>query len=156
MIFTVSYYIATLLQNWTLTSENKITCYCSQLGLARCVHISTTDEVAIGHDFNYIGFINVYVAYALINVFSHHPSPRDYMGQHTLMSNSPQWGKQSMSNSQFAPVATWGYGGDLTYPDIKCPIVGQMFCVNAPSKAPLRPEGGWWGNALIGALYLYK
>ena len=62
VIFTVSYYIATLLQNWTLTSENKITCYCSQLGLARCIHISTTDEVAIGHDFNYIGFINVYVA----------------------------------------------------------------------------------------------
>ena len=42
--------------------------------------------------------------------------------------------------------------GSLTvYTCVKCPIVGQKFCVNAPSKAPLRPEGGWWGNTLIGA-----
>ena len=33
--------------------------------------------------------------------------------------------------------------GSLTvYTCVKCPIVGQKFCVNAPSKAPLRPEGG--------------
>ena len=32
--------------------------------------------------------------------------------------------------------------GSLTvYTCVKCPIVGQKFCVNAPSKAPLRPEG---------------
>ena len=35
------------------------------------------------------------------------------------------------------------------YTCVKCPIVGQKFCVNAPSKAPLRPEGGWWGNKYI-------
>ena len=28
------------------------------------------------------------------------------------------------------------------YAFVKCPIVGQYFCVNSPSKAPLRPEGG--------------
>ena len=37
--------------------------------------------------------------------------------------------------------------GSLTvYTCVKCPIVGQKFCVNAPSKAPLRPEGGVVGE----------
>ena len=36
--------------------------------------------------------------------------------------------------------------GSLTvYTCVKCPMVGQKFCVNAPSKAPLRPEGGGGG-----------
>ena len=40
--------------------------------------------------------------------------------------------------------------GSLTvYTCVKCPIVGQKFCLNAPSKASLRPKGGWWGNTLI-------
>ena len=29
----------------------------------------------------------------------------------------------------------WGYSGDLTYPDVKCPIVGQIECVKSPNAA---------------------
>ena len=50
----------------------------------------------------------------------------------------------------------WGHSGDLTQPNVKCPIVGQTYRVNSPCKAPLTPEGGGggggWGNTSIGAL----
>ena len=34
----------------------------------------------------------------------------------------------------------WGYSGDLTYPDVKCPIVGQTECVKSPNTAPHKPH----------------
>ena len=37
-------------------------------------------------------------------------------------------------------------GSLIVYTCVKCPIVGQKFCVNAPSKAPLRPKGGVVGE----------
>ena len=35
----------------------------------------------------------------------------------------------------------WGYSGDLTYPDVKCPIEPrQTECVKSPSTAPHKPQ----------------
>ena len=31
----------------------------------------------------------------------------------------------------------WGYSGDLTQPNIKCPIVGQTYRVKSPPLAPV-------------------
>ena len=33
-----------------------------------------------------------------------------------------------------------GLYGDLTYPDVKCPIVGQTECVKSPNTAPHKPQ----------------
>ena len=63
-----------------------------------------------------------------------------------------------------SPGIIWGYGGYLTYPNVKYPTVGQSDCVKSTSTAPCnyQSDGGdltwlalslsnapWWGNCFM-------
>ena len=56
-------------------------------------------------------FLQQYVTYAPINVLPPPPPP--------------------------PPGHIWGYSGDLTQTNVKCPIVGQTYRVKSPPLAPV-------------------
>ena len=95
---------------------------------------------------------------APINVFPHHPPLGIIWGNSGDLTypnvKFPTVGQTEYVKYTYVYTCIYAYVKYTVYTCVKCPIVGQKFCVNSPSKAPLRPEGGWWGNTLIGALQL--
>ena len=88
--------------------------------------------------------------YAPINVFPHHPPLGIIWGNSGDLTypnvKFPTVGQTEYVKYTYVYTCIYAYVKYTVYTCVKCPIVGQTFCVNSPSKAPLRPEGGVVGE----------
>ena len=88
--------------------------------------------------------------YAPINVFPHHPPLGIIWGNSGDLTypnvKFPTVGQTEYVKYTYVYTCIYAYVKYTVYTCVKCPIVGQKFCVNSPSKAPLRPEGGVVGE----------
>ena len=87
---------------------------------------------------------------APINVFPHHPPLGIIWGNSGDLTypnvKFPTVGQTEYVKYTYVYTCIYAYVKYTVYTCVKCPIVGQKFCVNSPSKAPLRPEGGVVGE----------
>ena len=88
--------------------------------------------------------------YAPINVSPHHPPLGIIWGNSGDLTypnvKFPTVGQTEYVKYTYIYTCIYTYVKYTVYTCVKCPIVGQKFCVNSPSKAPLRPEGGVVGE----------